>query len=198
MKRSKRKELTLEERRTMAMVSALLAVACGFIVWIHLSWHELVPPSEVNVRIDPDGRIRTGEIGGEARIVRAEGSSGEPIRLYVDHSDTVNPRVTLTTCRRCNAAKTSQVRRGRLVCGHCGQLMPLLPLVPRFRRKRTARRFRFFIPWKAASWWCGRLTPPPARGSSWEPSPRPLGDINRPHHAQVLMVENMAMEHSQA
>ena len=127
MKRSKRKELTLEERRTMAMVFALLAVACGFIVWIHLSWHELVPPSEVNVRIDPDGRIRTGEIGGEARIVRAEGSSGEQIRLYVDHSDTVNPRVTLTTCRRCNAAKTSQVRRGRLVCGHCGQPMPLLP-----------------------------------------------------------------------
>ena len=109
------------------MVFALLEVACGLIVWIHLSWHELVPPSEVNVRIDPDGRIRTGGIGGEARIVRAEGSSGEQIRLYVDRSDAGNPRVTLTACRRCNAAKPSQVRRGRLVCGHCGQPMPLLP-----------------------------------------------------------------------
>jgi hypothetical protein len=111
----------------MGMVFALLAVECGFIVWIHLSWHELTPPSEVNVRIDPDGRMRTGEIGGEARIIRAEGSSGEQIRLYVDHSDTGKPRVTLTACRRCKAAKPSQVRRGRLVCGHCGQPMPLLP-----------------------------------------------------------------------
>lgn len=128
MKRSKRKQLTLEERRTMALVFALLVVACGFIVWIHLSWHELIPPSEVNVRIDPDGRMRTREIGkGEARIVRLEGSSGEQIRLFVDRSDTGKPRVTLTACRRCNAAKPSQVRRGRLVCGHCGQPMPLLP-----------------------------------------------------------------------
>lgn len=128
MKRSKRKQLTLEERRTMALVFALLVVACGFIVWIHLSWHELIPPSEVNVRIDSDGWMRTREIGkGEARIVRLEGSSGEQIRLYVDRSDTGKPRVTLTACRRCNAAKPSQVRRGRLVCGHCGQPMPLLP-----------------------------------------------------------------------
>ena len=128
MKRLKRKQLTLEERRTMALVFALLAVACGFIVWIHLSWHELIPPSEVNVRIDPDGRMRMREIRrGEARIVRVEGSSGEWIRLYVDRSDSGNPRVTLTACRRCNAAKPSQVRRGRLVCGYCGQPMPLLP-----------------------------------------------------------------------
>ncbi len=128
MKRSKRKQLTLEERRTMALVFALLVVACGFIVWMHLSWHELLPLSEVNVRIDPDGRMRTREMGkGEARIVRLEGSSGEQIRLFVDRSDTGKPRVTLTACRRCNAAKPSQVRRGRLVCGHCGQPMPLLP-----------------------------------------------------------------------
>jgi len=128
MKRSKRKQLTLEERRTMALVFAFLAVACGSVVWIHLSWHELIPPSEVNVRIDPDGRMRTREVRrGEPRIVRVEGSSGERIRLYVDRSDSDNPRVTLTACRRCNAAKLSQIRRGRLVCGFCGQPMPLLP-----------------------------------------------------------------------
>ena len=129
MKRSKRKQLTLEERRTMALVFALLAVACGFIVWIHLSWHDLIPPPEVNVRIDPDGRVRTQQIGkSEARIVRVEDSGGEQIRLYVDRSDDGNPRVTLATCRRCNAAaKPSHVRRGRLVCGSCGQPMPLLP-----------------------------------------------------------------------
>ena len=74
MKRSKRNKLTLEERRTMALVFAVLAVACGFVVWIHLRWHEFLPPSDVNVRIDPDGRMRTREIGkGEARIVRLEG-----------------------------------------------------------------------------------------------------------------------------
>lgn len=90
----------------MALVFALLVVACGFIVWIHLSWHELIPPSEVNVRIDPDGRMRTREIGkGEARIVRLEGSSGEQIRLFVDRSDTGKPRVTLTASRRCNGGK---------------------------------------------------------------------------------------------
>jgi hypothetical protein len=129
MKRSKRIQLTFEERRTMGLVFASLAVACGFIVWIHLSWHGLIPPSEVNVRIDPDGRVRTQLIGkSEARIVRVEGSRGEPIRLYVDRSDDGNPRVTLAACRGCNAAaKPSHVRRGRLVCGYCGQPMPLLP-----------------------------------------------------------------------
>jgi hypothetical protein len=124
MRRSRRKELSREERRSLILVFAALAGVCGLATWIHARLHLGLPESELAVRVDSEGIIRAPISKG--RVVKVEGSGGGPIRLYIYRSDEGAQQVVVAACRRCNAAKPSQVVQGQLICGYCRRPMPLL------------------------------------------------------------------------
>lgn len=128
MKRNRDRPLTPAERRSLFFVCVFLLAAIGLGLWMHLSQHEIVPPSDIAARTGEDLRILVAELSpGKARIFRFEDQKGEPIRVFVKRQDHGRMVVTFAACRRCDRARgPSRVTDGQLICGHCGEPMPIL------------------------------------------------------------------------
>jgi uncharacterized membrane protein len=128
MKRKKDRPLTPAERRSFLFVGAILLAGIGLGVWIHLSQHEFVPPSEIAVRSREDLRVPMAELSpGKARLFRVGDQKAEPILVFVRRQEQGRMVVTFAACRRCySASRRSRVERGQLICGECGEPMPIL------------------------------------------------------------------------
>jgi uncharacterized membrane protein len=128
MKRKQDRPLTSAERRSLFLLCALLLAVIGLVTWLHLSQHEIVPPSEIAVRSGEDLRFPVAELSpGKAMIFRIEDQKGEPIRVFVKRQDHGRIVVAFAACRRCGRARRpSRVADGQLICGHCGGPMPIL------------------------------------------------------------------------
>jgi uncharacterized membrane protein len=128
MKRKKERPRTSAERRSLFLLCAFLLAGIGLASWLHLSQHEIVPPSDIAARSGEDLRILVAELSpGKARIFRFEDQKSEPVRVFVMRQDRGRMVVAFAACWRCNRAiRPSRVADGQLICGHCGEPMPIL------------------------------------------------------------------------
>ncbi len=129
MKRAKHRHLTSRERWQLTLTVLLVTAAAAVTGWVRFRNHEFSPSPDLILGSEPEVRVPLAEIPtGKARIARVADSGGGPaVSLFASRQASGLVAVSLAECRRCwQAARSSYVRNGRLICGHCAEPMPLL------------------------------------------------------------------------